>query len=128
MSDYHHRGPGFVSRLYPTNFSGNIWSGTGFTEPHEDNWVAACISSEIRSRKLKLKLKDNSSLTTMPSVCHLSVNVSLDLGYLELQYHGFNFKLTNTLLYEFHDVTRANLAVVHMSIVCYHTLKHFLII
>ena len=27
----HSRGHGFDSRLYPSNFSGNIWSGTGTT-------------------------------------------------------------------------------------------------
>ena len=40
-SDYRPRGPGFDSRLYPRNFSGSIGSGTGTTQPHEDNWVAA---------------------------------------------------------------------------------------
>ena len=39
-SDYHPRGPGFDSRLYPRNFSGSVGSGTGSTQPHEDNWVA----------------------------------------------------------------------------------------
>ena len=40
MSDYHPRGPGFDSRLYPTNYSGSIGSGTGSTQPREANWVA----------------------------------------------------------------------------------------
>ena len=39
-SDCHPRGPGFDSRLYPRNFSGSIGSGTGSTQPCEDNWVA----------------------------------------------------------------------------------------
>ena len=34
------RGPGFASRLYPSNFSGGIGSGMGSTQPREDNWVA----------------------------------------------------------------------------------------
>ena len=40
MSDCHPRGPRFDSRLYPRNFSGSIGSGTGSTQPREDNWVA----------------------------------------------------------------------------------------
>ena len=39
-SDCHPRGPGFHSRLYPRFFSGCIGSGTGSTQPREDNWVA----------------------------------------------------------------------------------------
>ena len=39
-SHCHPRGPGFDSLLYPRNFSGSIMSGTGSTQPHEDNWVA----------------------------------------------------------------------------------------
>ena len=39
-SDCHPRGPRFDSRLYPRNFSGSIGSGTGPTQPREDNWVA----------------------------------------------------------------------------------------
>ena len=39
MSDCHPRGPEFDSQLYPRNFSGSIGSGTGSTEPREDNWV-----------------------------------------------------------------------------------------
>ena len=39
-SDCHPRGHGFDSRLYPRNFSGSIGSGTGSTQPREDNWVA----------------------------------------------------------------------------------------
>ena len=39
-SDCHPRGPGFDSRLYPRIFSGSIGSGTGSTQPREDNWVA----------------------------------------------------------------------------------------
>ena len=47
------------SRLYPRNFSGSIGSGTGPTQPREDNWVATWMrSSEIRLRKLKLRLRD----------------------------------------------------------------------
>ena len=40
MSDCHPRSPGFDSRLYPRNFSASIGSGTGSTQPREDNWVA----------------------------------------------------------------------------------------
>ena len=40
MSDCHPRGPRFGSSLYPRNFSGNIGSGMGSTQPLEDNWVA----------------------------------------------------------------------------------------
>ena len=39
-SDCHPRSSVFDSRLYPRNSSGSIGSGTGFTQPHEDNWVA----------------------------------------------------------------------------------------
>ena len=39
-SDCHPRGPGLESRLYPRIFSGSIGSGTGSTQPREDNWVA----------------------------------------------------------------------------------------
>ena len=39
-SDYHPRGPGFNSRLYPRNVSGSIGSGTGSTQLCEDNWLA----------------------------------------------------------------------------------------
>ena len=39
-SDYHPRGPGFNSRIYPRNISESIRSGTGSTQPREDNWVA----------------------------------------------------------------------------------------
>ena len=39
-SGCHSRGPGFDSRLYGRNFSGSIGSGTGSTQPREDNWVA----------------------------------------------------------------------------------------
>ena len=53
MSYCHPRGPGFDSWLYPRNFSGIIGSGTGSTQPREDN-----ISSEIWLRKLKLRLRD----------------------------------------------------------------------
>ena len=35
-SDCHPRGPGFYSRLYPRN----LGSGTGSTQPHEDNWIS----------------------------------------------------------------------------------------
>ena len=44
-SDCHPRGPGFDSRLYPRNFSGSIVSGTGSTQPREDNWVATYMRS-----------------------------------------------------------------------------------
>ena len=33
-------GPGFDSWLYPKIFFRSIGSGTGSTQPHEDNWVA----------------------------------------------------------------------------------------
>ena len=39
-SDCHPRGPGFDSRLYPRHFSGSIGSGSGSTQPREDDWVA----------------------------------------------------------------------------------------
>ena len=39
-SDCHSKGPGFDSRLYPRIFSRRIGSGTGSTQPREDNWVA----------------------------------------------------------------------------------------
>ena len=58
-SDYPPRGPGFDSRLYPRNFSGSIGSGTGSTQPREENWVSTWMrSSEIRLRKLKLRLRN----------------------------------------------------------------------
>ena len=38
-SDCHPRGPGFDSQLYSGNFCGGIGSGTGSTQPREDNWV-----------------------------------------------------------------------------------------
>ena len=67
MSNCHPRCPGFDSQLYPRNFSGSIGSGTGSTQPREDNWVTNSLrSSEIRFRKLKLKLRDDSLLTTRP--------------------------------------------------------------
>ena len=37
MSDCNPRGPGFDSRLYLRIFSGSIGSGTGSTQPREDN-------------------------------------------------------------------------------------------
>ena len=40
MSHCHPRGPGFDSRPYPRNFSRSMGSGTGCTQPREDNWVA----------------------------------------------------------------------------------------
>ena len=59
MSDCHPRGPGFDSRLYPRHFSGSIGSGTGSTQPREDNWVATWYEKQrIRLRKLKLRLRD----------------------------------------------------------------------
>ena len=58
-SDCHPRGPGFDSRLYHRNFSGSIGSGTGSTQPREDNWVLLDMrSSKIRLRKLKLRLRE----------------------------------------------------------------------
>ena len=58
-SDCHPRGPRFDSWLYPRNFSGSIGSGTGSTQPREDNWVATWMrSSEIQLRKMKLRLRD----------------------------------------------------------------------
>ena len=39
-SDCHPRGTGFDSRLDFRTFSGTIRSGTGTTQPIEDNWVA----------------------------------------------------------------------------------------
>ena len=48
-SDCHPRGLGFDSRLYPRNFSGSIVSGTGSTQPREDNWVATWVKkTEIK--------------------------------------------------------------------------------
>ena len=61
MFDCHSRGPGFDSRLNPRNVSWSIGSGTGSTQPREDNWVATWMrSSKIRLRKLKLRLRDKS--------------------------------------------------------------------
>ena len=41
------------------NFSGSVGSGTGSTQPREDNWVATWMgSSEILLRKLKWRLRD----------------------------------------------------------------------
>ena len=58
MSDYHPRGPGYDSRLYPRNVSGSIGSGTGSTQPREANWELLDMrSNEIRLRKLKLSLR-----------------------------------------------------------------------
>ena len=58
-SDCHPRGPGFDSRLYPRNFSGNIGSRTGSTQPREDNWMATWYEKErIQLRKLKLRLRN----------------------------------------------------------------------
>ena len=58
-SDCHPKGRRFDFRLYPRNFSGSIEFGTGSNQPHEENWVATWMrSSEIRLRKLKLKLRD----------------------------------------------------------------------
>ena len=60
-SDCHPRDPGFDSRLYSWKFSGSrpIGSETGSTQSREDNWVATWLrSSEIRLRKLKLRLRD----------------------------------------------------------------------
>ena len=58
-SDCHPRGPGFDSRLYPRNFFGSIGSGTGFTQPREDNWAATWYEKQrIRLRKLKLRLRN----------------------------------------------------------------------
>ena len=41
MFDCHPRGPEFDSWLYSRNFSRSIGSGSGSTQPHEANWVAA---------------------------------------------------------------------------------------
>ena len=59
-SDCHPRGPGFDLRLYPRILSGSIGSGTGSTQPREDNWIATLDMrrGEIRLRKLKLRLRD----------------------------------------------------------------------
>ena len=46
-SDCHPRGPGFDSRLYSRNFSGSIGSGTGSTQPREDNLVATMQRKNI---------------------------------------------------------------------------------
>ena len=50
-SDCHPRGPGFVSQLYPTNFSRSIRLVRIIGSLLD-------ISSEIRLRKLKLRLRD----------------------------------------------------------------------
>ena len=51
-SDYHPRGPGFDSRLYPRNFSGSIGSGTGSTQPREDNWV---VADPVKKTEIKVE-------------------------------------------------------------------------
>ena len=68
-SDCHPRGPGFDTRIYPRNFSWSIGSGTGFTQPRKDNWVATWYtvrSSDIRLRELKLGWGISALLTTRP--------------------------------------------------------------
>ena len=58
-SDCQAEGPRFDSLLYPRNCSGSIGSGTGSTQPLEDNWVLLDMRSrEIRLKKLKLRLRD----------------------------------------------------------------------
>ena len=80
-SDCHPRDPGFDSRLYPRKFSGSIGSGTGFTQPHEDNWVAIWMrSSEIRLRKLKLRLRDERFANHKTLYCLLAATASVGLG------------------------------------------------
>ena len=80
-SDCHSRGPGFDSRLYPRKFSGSIGAGTRSTEPREDNWVATYIrSSEIRLRKLKLRLWDKRFANHKALYCHLAATTSVDLN------------------------------------------------
>ena len=57
-SDCHSRGPWFDSRLYPRNFSGSIGSGSGCTQPREDNWVATYMkSSENPGKKTDIKVE-----------------------------------------------------------------------
>ena len=77
-SDCHPRGPGFDSRLYPTNFS-----GTGSTQSREDNWVAIWMrSSEIRLRKLKLRLRDMrfANHKALPPYSYLAATASVGPG------------------------------------------------
>ena len=47
-------------------------------------------SSEIRLRKLKLRLGDSALLTTRALYCHMAATASVGLGSSELQCHGFN--------------------------------------
>ena len=52
-------GPGFDSRLYSRNFSGSIGSGTGPPSlVRRTGFLLDMTSSEIRLRKLKLRLRD----------------------------------------------------------------------
>ena len=46
-------------------------------------------SSEIRLRKLKLRLRDNALLTTRPPVLPCAATISVGLGSSELLHHGF---------------------------------------
>ena len=55
-SDCHPRGLQYDSRLYPVNVSGSIGSGTGSTQPREDNWVAACYEKQ-RNPVMKTEIK-----------------------------------------------------------------------
>ena len=93
--DCYPRGPGFDSRLYSRNYSGSIGSGTGSTQPHEDNWVASDMrSSKIRLRKLKLWLRDNILLTTrLPALPSGYNRVSRSLSLVAVAPGIFNLLL-----------------------------------
>ena len=63
-SDCHPKDPRFDSRLYLRNVSGSVGSETGSTQPHGDNSVPTWLrSSEVRLRKLTIRLRDNCLLT-----------------------------------------------------------------
>ena len=55
-------------------------------------------SSEIRLRKLKLRFRDNSLLTTGSLYYHLAATASVGLGSSEFKRHGFNLILIVGLL------------------------------
>ena len=59
MSDFHLRGPGFHSRLYPRNLCGSIEFGTGSIQPYEENnWVATSYEKYRNpGRKTEIKFQ-----------------------------------------------------------------------
>ena len=75
VSTWHPIRPWFDSRLLPRNFPGSIGSGTGSTQPREDNWIATWITSSVnRLRKPKLGLRVNALLTTRPTALQSGSN------------------------------------------------------